>query len=307
MKFKKLKIIINVLVLFFAWFGVARGTEIFFDPSSQEIKPGDYFQIDLLLDAQSEEINAIEGKIIIPENLIEVQEILDGDSIINLWIEKPTFVLKEKSIVFGGVIPGGFKGVLSPFHQGYEAGKIFSVIFKTKNETENLTEGQIKLKDVKILKNDGLGTEARLLITNFQFKINKEAPTIEGFLPIKDPDKPELFEPIISEIDNKWFLVFITQDKGSGIDYYAVYESLRKKEITQISAKDWVKAESPYLLKDQKLGSYIYVKSVDKAGNERVVALLPKNPTTDYKNYIFLVIIILTITIVYIIKEKKKT
>jgi hypothetical protein len=37
----------------------------------------------------------------------------------------------------------------------------------------------------------------------------------------------------------------------------------------------WVKANSPYVLKDQTLNSIIRVKAVDKAGNEYVATLVP--------------------------------
>ena len=94
----------------------------------------------------------------------------------------------------------------------------------------------------------------------------------------KDTDPPELFTPEITSdsnvFDGRWFLVFAAQDKGSGVANYAVHESRQIK--SQIATKDWNAAESPYLLNDQKLKSYIYIKAVDKAGNERFIVLPPK-------------------------------
>jgi len=78
-------------------------------------------------------------------------------------------------------------------------------------------------------------------------------------------------------------LVFATQDKGSGIDGYAIHESPRIK--TRISTNELMEDESPYLLKDQNLRSYIYVKAVDKAGNERIAMLEPRYPFKWYERW----------------------
>ncbi|MCX6796840.1 MAG: hypothetical protein NTW06_05100, partial [Candidatus Falkowbacteria bacterium] len=62
----------------------------------------------------------------------------------------------------------------------------------------------------------------------------------------------------------------------------------------------WQAAQSPYLLSDQKLRSYIYVKAIDKNNNERVAMLGPANPLLWYENfYIFSIIIIISLIIVF--------
>lgn len=61
--------------------------------------------------------------------------------------------------------------------------------------------------------------------------------------------------------DGKYFLVFATQDKGSGISHYEVCEGGKRKCAI---------AESPYLLQNQKLNQKIFVKAVDKNGNEYI-------------------------------------
>ncbi len=211
--------------------------------------------------------------------------------------------LEDNQVIFSGIIPGGFKGVLSPYYQGVKPGKILSLIFKTKTTGEDL----INLKDVKVLLNDGLGTQAQSSVLPFQFKITQGAPSIMGLLPIKDPDPPESFEPIITQDPNvfegKWFLVFATQDKGSGVAYYAIHETTRKKDITRINTKKWVVAESPYLLIDQKLRGFIYVKAVDKAGNERIAFVEPRYPVKWYENLIFWAIIVMGIFVIYLIRR----
>ena len=253
---------------------------------TQEIGIDQQFQVDLILNTEGEEINAVEGKILFPKDLLELKEIRDGNSIINFWIERPS--LNSKSYIpYSGIIPGGYIG---------ERGLVFSIIFQSKNEGEGMTE----IHDAKTLLNDGKGTPTELSISNFQFLISKLAPTTQ-FLPIKDTEPPESFKPMISQdpkmFDGKYFLVFATQDKESGIAGYAIHESTRKKEITRINTKEWKEAESPYVLKDQKLRSFIYVKAIDKAGNERIAVVEPNYPIRWYEIWWVCVIIIIGIII----------
>jgi len=49
------------------------------------------------------------------------------------------------------------------------------------------------------------------------------------------------------------------------------------------------------------LKSYIYVKAVDKSGNERIAELPPQNPLEWYENYLIWVIIIAGGIIVYFV------
>ena len=278
--------------------------ELKFDSQMQEFGVDQMFQADLFLDAQNEEINAIEGKVIFPKDLLEIKEILEGSSIINFWVEKPR--LENNEIIFSGIIPGGFKGVLSPYYEGARPGKILSLILKTKTIGEDV----IDLKDTRVLLNDGFGTPVQASVLPFQFKITSEAPHIMGLLPIKDPEPPEPFEPVITQdpnvFNNQWFLVFATQDKGSGISHYEIQENRRQK----IENRKWITAESPYVLKDQKLKSYIYIKAVDKAGNEKLATLPPRYPLAWYENYFvwvkIIIGIILAIVIGYILRKRLK-
>ena len=101
--------------------------------------------------------------------------------------------------------------------------------------------------------------------------------------------------------DDKWFIVFATQDKASGVDHYEVKES-RQKILTFFSR--WRAAESPHVLKDQELRSYIFVKAVDKTGNERIVKLSPQNSLRWYENYENWIILIV-IAVVFAFGAKK--
>ncbi len=294
MKDKKSKrIILNfglsfcILIFGFCIFRETNAAGLFFDAEIKELGVNQQFKVDLILDTENEEINAVEGKVIFPEELLELKEIRDGNSIISFWIERPTLNSKS-SILYSGIIPGGYQET---------KGFVFSVVFQAKTNGS----GAIEIHGAKVLLNDGKGTSANLSVSNFQFSISEEtsaAPLIVET--IEDTDLPEEFKPEIAQnsdmFDGKYFLVFATQDKGSGIDYYKIQETRNKRQ-----GENWVGAESPYVLKDQKLKSYIYVKAIDRAGNERIATLSPQNPLEWYENYYIWVKIIIGIILIYAI------
>ncbi len=258
------------------------------------------FGINLLLDTENKNINAVEGKIAFPLELLELKNIYYGDSIISLWIEKPS--LKSNAyIVFSGITPGGYSG---------SNGKILTAVFSPRKKGQS----EIQIQSARTLLNDGDGTPARLEIKNLEFKIENFKktdslvsppslpPSFVRYLP--DTIPPEPFIPQIAQdpniFDNQWFLVFNTQDKGIGLDGYKVQENRKQKTEN----KNWIEAESPYLLKDQALRSYIFVKATDKSGNERIAMIFPRYPIEAewYENYLLWIIIILALALTGIIR-----
>jgi len=280
-KISKLKIFFLLSTFYFLLSGSAFAAEVSFDTKTQEIKVNQLFEVSVFINTDEESINAIEGKIIFPRDLLEIKNINDGNSIINFWIEKPKST-SEGQIAFSGIIPGGYND---------SRGLIFSITFLAKKEGN----GAIKFGEVKALRNDGQGTEADVKISNFQFLISKQIPISEIPMPeIKDNEPPEEFAPQIASdptiFEGKWFLVFATQDKGSGIDHYEVCEGKSK----------CIAAESPYLLQNQDLDEEIIVKAVDKSGNERVATIPARFARPWYKDYAILAILIIA-ALVYLI------
>lgn len=305
----KFKIIIIFFIFYFLFSSHANAAILNLVSPVSEIGINQQFQVDLMLDAEGQNVNAVEGNIIFQKNLLEIKEIYIGSSIVNFWVEKPQIGAEpargiNAEIKFSGIIPGGFSGVLSPYYKGEKPGKVFSVVFAAKKEGS----GAVEIRDAKVLLNDGQGTQASLAISNFKFQVSSLIQDTKYQIPdtiIKDTDPPELFTPEIANdpnvFDGHWFLVFAAQDKISGIDGYFVHETTQKKDITQINTNDWIAAKSPYLLTDQKLRSYIYVKAVDKAGNSRIVYLPPRAPW--YKKWPVYIFIGLGVMIVLLLSR----
>lgn len=286
----------KVLCLFCVLFSVslalmpvlASAAEFNLTSQTQEIRIGDKFEVGFFVNTEEEYINAIEGKIIFPEKLLELKEIKDGNSIINFWIERPRSD-SAGGIIFSGITPGGFKS---------ENGLIFTLVFEPKEKNK----GRIEFLEIRALKNDGLGTPADVSTRPLEFEIAEADLAPEESIEIKarDYEPPESFAPEIARDEfmfgGKWFLVFAAQDKGLGIGRYEVKEQKRAR-IWQ----KWETTESPYVLKDQELRSHIFIKAVDKAGNERIAVLPPRMPLFWYENYLIWGIIIASIAFIYLV------
>jgi hypothetical protein len=301
-KILKIQIIILLFALYFLFsYSPVKAAKLEIISPVEEFGLDKEFQVDVILDTEGQSINAIEGRILFPLDLLDLEEIKDGDSIVNLWLERPS-IKTENLIIFSGVIPGGFEGVLSPYYEGYRPGKVFSLIFVTKS----LGEGTIEAKDLKALLHDGLGTPAKTSISHFSFKIQEKVKEEALIEKLEDNDPSESFEPIIAQdpqvFDGKYFLVFATQDKGSGILHYEILEEEPRGSVWGLVKKEkWQVGESPYVLKDQKLKSHIYVKAIDRAGNERIATLAPQVPLKWYENYYIWGKIIIGIIFIYLI------
>ncbi len=243
----------------------------------KEVKREEYVTVPIYLDTQFEEVNAVEVYVNFSDNLV-FRDYLDGKSIITHWLEKPKFQyldVRRPNIVFSGIIAGGVSG---------KNLNLVELVFEAK-ET-GIAKIEIDKKS-KVLLNDGRGTQAKLLALSESFNIkDTNGYELKKRMATKIPEDiypPDPFKVYLvknSEIfGGKYYITFETKDKQSGIAYYEIAERpinilfMAKPDFKDLEFK---KADSPYVLEDQSLKSYIFVKAVDKAGNERIEYLPPQ-------------------------------
>jgi len=289
MKKKITAILVASCVVFFLGSVSVQAAEFFLDAESLEVGVGETFEITAYLNTQDDDINAVEGAVTFPEDLLDVVEVREGSSIVSFWIEDPSVVSKGV-VAFSGITPGGFAGA---------RGKIVSVVFETKKEGV----GTIGFENMIALINDGKATLASTTVSPLRLSVTSTADPkdLEIFAVEEDKAPPEIFIPTISLFPDikkdKYFLVFSTQDKLSGIDYYEITEGNRRSKI----------AESPYLLRRQNLDVDISIKAVDKSGNERIAIVPASNPQVVwYQDTSNLGIIIVIVTMLYLLWRLRK-
>jgi hypothetical protein len=109
------------------------------------------------------------------------------------------------------------------------SGIILSVSFDAINEGES----DFILKNSSLLLNDENGTLVESKINNINVQINQGTAIDSETYLSDDKTSPESFEITRTKsqyaFDNKWFIVFDTQDKDSGIDHYKVCEFFKFK------------------------------------------------------------------------------
>ncbi|MBZ9569795.1 hypothetical protein KJA16_02635 [Patescibacteria group bacterium] len=103
----------NLLVIFFIFlfliipFFVGAAT-LYLLPQSQTVYQGDTFLVEVRLDTEGEEINAVGTDLKFPADLLEIIDLSKGGSVLTLWVEEPS--IKQGEVPFVGGVPGGFKG-----------------------------------------------------------------------------------------------------------------------------------------------------------------------------------------------------
>ena len=270
-----------IFILMIAW--PTQAAELFLQSNIDALPIGYNMEVGLFINTEAKNINALEGELILPSHLLAVDKIKINNSIINFWVEKPE--LKNNKIKFSGIIPGGYNGT---------DGQVLALVLRSISEGQGL----IVMDDIVVLLNDGQGTEIDTNLINLPITVSQSVDAPEMILTEEDNDPPETFQPLIDKIpaigSDNYLLIFTTQDKGSGIDRYEVKEGWRS----------WKIATSPYILKNQKLNSKIFIKAIDEAGNERVITITTPEYGLSYKNISFFAIIILVILILYIAQNK---
>ncbi len=269
---------IFILIALFLFPSLLYAASVSLSGSDASLPVGQTVQIDMRINTQDESVNAVGATIQFPPKLIEFESVRDGSSLINFWVE-PAYLSTDNSVSFSGITPGGFT---------VGQGTVISLLFRTKAEGT----AEFLLKDLQVLRNDGEGTLIPVSGDSLSLSISASAPDSSIAIPV-DVIAPEDFSITRSRsqniFGNKWFIVFATQDKDSGIHHYEVAE--RRGGLVNVNPNDtrleWREVTSPYVLKDQSLKSGVYVRAIDRAGNDRVARLAPEVSLQWYENYQF--------------------
>jgi hypothetical protein len=221
-----------ILIFAFCIFSEANAARLYFEPQELTIGTTGEFSVAVNIDADKR-VNAYSAAVSISGPLTPF-DINEANSIINFWVEKPNWDKTSGLLTFSGITPGGFLG---------EKGRLLVIKFKA--EKEGAVILSFDKEKTKVYLHTAAGLEDSLVLEKLQLPVAKGKENIAP--QISDNDPPEAFIPEISQDQNlfsgKYFLVFATQDKGSGISHYEVCEGKRK----------CVEAESPYLLQNQNL------------------------------------------------------
>ncbi len=71
--------------------------------------------------------------------------------------------------------------------------------------------------------------------------------------------------------------------------------------------KKWTKVSNSYILSDQELQSFIWIKAVDKSGNKTIEKIVPKNQKKWYNGYrVVILTLVFLVSLFFLILLIKK-
>ena len=298
-KKERIGLLLFSFFLFLFPFDFAAAATLSFDPQDNTVGLSTSFDVGLRLDAAAP-VNTVSVSIVFPQNLTPV-DVSDGNSIINFWVDKPTYNEGKRTLTFSGIIPGGYTGT---------GGRL--LLLKLKADAPGLATVTVDTDHSVVYRNTPDAVADSLTVRPLTLSIETGKNNLPN--PIPDNAPPESFSPSLVRIPDELgheqtAVVFATQDKGSGIDHYEVRETPSDAWFSNDAA--WQTAESPHLLRDQDLHSTIEVRAFDKEGNERTETILAPYPNPWYATGTFdLLITLAVILLVYafgILKRKKQS
>lgn len=292
------RILCGAFFAFFVMTHTAGAATLYMDPNTAQLERGDTIKVSVRLDADQDEcINVVDG-VIAYSDQIKLVDVSRGQSILSMWVEEPVIDDANKTVRFAGGIPNGYCGRISgdPRLTNVVVDLIFQSPGFVIGASDSATATVAFLPETQVLLNDGFGTRAsgtQLYGTQIELLKNKTGAIRDEWRDIIANDfiVPEQFsislERTENAFSNRYFITFNTTDKQSGISHYEVIEEpLSDSQLFSWGREDapWVKAVSPYQLKDQSLNSTIRVRAIDKAGNEYVATLIPEEAQRSASN-----------------------
>ncbi len=123
LKLNKLFFIASVLLVFSFAISVEAAT-IYPSPSSGSFDIGDSFSVVVFVESDDQAMNAVSGVLDFPSDKLEVTSVSKSNSVVNLWIQEPSFSNTAGTVNFEGI-------VLNPGYIG-SAGRVITINFRTK-------------------------------------------------------------------------------------------------------------------------------------------------------------------------------
>lgn len=164
-------------------------------PESGVFNAGSTFTVSVKVATPDKPMNAVSGIISFPNDILQVVSVSKIDSIINLWVQEPSYSNFDGTVNLEGVaLNPGFSGV---------SGRIISVTFRAKKEGK----AALAFTSGSVLANDGQGTNilSSLLGANYTIRAQSAAGgPAAAAKEIQLPSLPTINSPTHPE-ESKWY------------------------------------------------------------------------------------------------------
>ncbi|MBI3573301.1 MAG: hypothetical protein HY092_03830 [Candidatus Kerfeldbacteria bacterium] len=189
------------VAVFFVRPARASAATMYFSPSSGSYAVGQTISVSVKVNTEGQAINAAEGTVVFPNNLLQFKDVSKSGSIFSFWTVEPAGSTGSGRVTFSGGVPNpGFRG---------SSGTVIRITFAVK------TTGQadLNLTGARVLANDGQGTDilsgqggASYLLTAATAAPTNTTKTTTPSLPLPVITSPEFPD------QTKWY-------KGSAVTF----------------------------------------------------------------------------------------
>lgn len=279
------------LFLFLVSGHFALAASLYMDPNTATLNRGDAITISVRIDtdeAAGECVNVIDGVISYDPSITAV-DVSVGKSILPIWVQAPVINKETHTISFAGGIPNGYCGRVQgdPNLTNIVAELVFRAPGLQVGGGAERNKAHIGFAEgTAVYLNDGSGSKAPLRTLGADFvltdSIGSQILDPWGGVVADDTIAPDPFsislEHDATTFSGKYYIVFNTTDKQSGLSHYEIIEETpADSSLFKFGAANspWIEARSPFVLKDQSLESVVRVRAVDKAGNTYTAAFVP--------------------------------
>ncbi|MBI3075142.1 MAG: hypothetical protein HYY92_02965 [Parcubacteria group bacterium] len=161
----------------------AYAAELSFIPAQGSYKVGDAFPVSVVVSSADKAMNAASGRVLFPPSKLEVTHISKGSSVLDLWIQEPSYSNSAGTIDFEGI-------AFNPGYQGVR-GEILTVTFKVKSSGSI----PVSFASGSVLANDGQGTDILTSLGSALFDISGGSAVVPPASVAPTPKPPVIAKP----------------------------------------------------------------------------------------------------------------
>jgi hypothetical protein len=217
------------------------------------------FSIPVVLSLEDENINVVEGSIVVPEGIV-IERLSTAGSAFSLFAYGPVYEPSSRTIEFTAGNPSGI-----PSNE-------VSLLFTIEAHAPVVGSYTLRAQTVRAYVNDGTGSMLAVSTRPTEVVVGEKGSVAIDALPKNAP------MPLVAEVgkddslfDGKWFATFYGGVRD-GIGYYEIREGWWRLPV---------RADRYYVLEDQNLRTTLYITAVDSDGTRTSVSIPPVYPWAE--------------------------
>lgn len=178
--------VLSAIGLFLFWVNGAQAATLFISSNTDVLRIGDTLETSIKVDTEGVGVNAVQGTLQYPRDILEATKVDKSDSIFNFWLQEPAFSNDTGKVTFVGGSTVGSVG---------KSLQVLRVVFRVKGSGR----AELTFGDAAVTASDGSGTN--VLSTFHNLVVNSVPKTGGGAttqIPTQIPSPVQITRPAVS-------------------------------------------------------------------------------------------------------------